>query len=240
MKLDNAAYGCILWRWKMGKILIIEDDTDLREGLAFSLASEGYAIEAVGTLKAAWRSMQASPCDLVLLDCNLPDGSGFDFCTRMKQDSGIPIFMLTARDTEMDEVKALELGMDDFMSKPFSLAVLKARVKKLLQKAEPQTQLVSGGVRVDKDRCRIYKDGGEVACSRVEYQMLAYLIENEGKVLSKEQILSHVWDSQGRFVEENAVPVNIRRLRLKIEDDPKEPVRIKTVHGIGYVWKPAK
>ena len=224
----------------MKKILVIEDDTDLREGLAFSLTSEGYAIEAAGTLYAAWRSLQTKPCDLVLLDCNLPDGSGFDFCTRIKKDRDIPILMLTARDTEMDEVKALELGMDDFMSKPFSLAVLKARVKKLLQKAEPQTQLVSGGIRIDRNSCRIFKDGEEVACSKIEYQILAYLMENAGKVLSKEQILSHVWDSQGRFVEENAVPVNIRRLRLKIEDDPKEPERIKTVHGIGYVWKHIK
>lgn len=218
-------------------ILIVEDDTDLREGLAFSLQSEGYEVETAGTQKAAWRSFQAKAFDLVLLDCNLPDGSGFDFCTKIKKARDLPILMLTARDTEMDEVKALELGMDDFMSKPFSLAVLKARMKKLLQKAKPQMQLVSGSIRIDKNSCQIFKDSREVACSKIEYQVLTYLMENAGRVVSKEQILSHVWDSQGRFVEENAVPVNIRRLRLKIENDPNHPRHIQTVHGIGYIWK---
>ena len=137
----------------------------------------------------------------------------------------------------MDEVQALELGMDDFMSKPFSLAVLKARIKKLLQKAKPQMQLLSGGIRIDKNSCQIFKEEEEIVCSKIEYQILTYLVEHAGKVLSKEQILSHVWDSQGRFVEENAVPVNIRRLRLKVEDDPKHPRHIQTVHGIGYIWK---
>lgn len=218
-------------------ILIVEDDTDLREGLAFSLKSEGYLIETASTQKAAWRSFREKSLDLVLLDCNLPDGSGFDFCTKVKKIRDLPILMLTARDTEMDEVQALELGMDDFMSKPFSLAVLKARIKKLLQKAKPQMQLLSGGIRIDKNSCQIFKEEEEIVCSKIEYQILTYLVEHAGKVLSKEQILSHVWDSQGRFVEENAVPVNIRRLRLKVEDDPKHPRHIQTVHRIGYIWK---
>lgn len=226
----------------MSRILIIEDDADLREGLSFSMQAEGYQTETAATAAEGWEILQKKETDLILLDCNLPDGSGFDLCAGIRQhqkhpDQKLPILMLTARDTEMDEVKALELGMDDFMSKPFSLAVLKARVKKLLQQAAPQMRLVSHGIVADKEQCKIYKEGKEISCSRIEYQMLVYFMENAGKILSKEQILAHIWDSQGRFVDDNAVPVNIRRLRLKIETDPKEPERIQTVHGIGYVWK---
>ena len=118
----------------MKTILIIEDDIDLREGISFSLQSEGYQILTAEKLEDGWKSILKENPDLILLDCNLPDGTGFDLCIRVKEHMQVPILMLTARDTEMDEVKALELGMDDFMSKPFSLAVLKARIKKLLLK----------------------------------------------------------------------------------------------------------
>ncbi len=221
----------------MKKILIIEDDTDLQEGLVFSLQQDGYAVLAAGTLKYGQTLLEAEGCDMVLLDCNLPDGSGFDFCINVKKRYSIPILMLTARDTEMDEVKALELGMDDFMSKPFSLAVLKARIKKLLPDENDKLQLVSNGITLDKNTCKVYKNGEELECSKIEYQMLLYFMENAGIVLSKEQILAHVWDSNGKYVIENTVPVNIRRLRARIEDDPQNPKRIQTVYGIGYIWK---
>lgn len=120
----------------MKTILIIEDDIDLREGISFSLQSEGYQILTAEKLENGWKSILKENPDLILLDCNLPDGTGFDLCIRVKEHMQVPILMLTARDTEMDEVKALELGMDDFMSKPFSLAVLKARIKKLFLKEE--------------------------------------------------------------------------------------------------------
>lgn len=219
----------------MKKILIVEDDTDLQDGLSFSLLQENYETAAASTLKQAWELLDTG-IDLILLDCNLPDGSGFDFCTKVKKNYSIPILMLTARDTEMDEVKALELGMDDFMSKPFSLAVLKARIKKLVTDESASLQLVSGGIMVDKNTCKVYKNGMELACSKIEYQLLVFFMENAKIVLSHEQILEHVWDSRGRYVDENAVPVNIKRLRARIEDDPKNPQYIKTVYGIGYVW----
>lgn len=221
----------------MNKILIVEDDLDLQEGLSFSLQSEGYEVINADTVEQAYAIFESQGCNLILLDCNLPDGSGFELCTRIKKSYSVPILMLTARDTEMDEVKALELGMDDFMSKPFSLAVLKARIKKLIAKEMPQLQVVSNGITIDRNTCKVYKNETEIICSKIEYQILGYFMENAGKVLSKEQILSHVWDSQGRFVDDNTVPVNIRRLRAKIEDDPKNPEKIKTVHGIGYIWK---
>ena len=221
----------------MRKILIIEDDEDLREGLAFSLQMDGYEIRCAGTKREGMERIRGESFDLVLLDCNLPDGSGFDLCTQIGAGETIPVFMLTARNTEMDEVKALELGVADFMSKPFSLAVLKARIRKILNSSAPDMRLVSGGITVDRDGCRVYRKDEEVMLSRVEYQLLLYLMENRNRVLSKEQILEHVWDSQGKFVDENTLSVNIRRLRTKLEVDPKHPERIRTVHGIGYIWK---
>ena len=157
-------------------ILIIEDDTDLQDGLSFSLQSEGYQTRAASTVKEGLRIFHDQGCDLLLLDCNLPDGNGFDLCARIKGERDIPIFMLTARDTEMDEVKALETGMDDFMSKPFSLAVLKARIKKLLRRDTLQIPLSSGDIRIDRNTCKVYKNQTEIHCSKTEYQLLLYFV----------------------------------------------------------------
>ncbi len=220
-----------------GTLLIIEDDLDLLEGLAFSMEKEGCRVLTAKSCAEGRKVLKTEPCSCILLDCNLPDGSGFDFCRQVKERREIPILMLTARDTEMDEVKALELGMDDFMSKPFSLAVLKARLRKLMQKERKADRLVSGGIVVDKDRCRVFRGEEEISCSRIEYQLLVYFMENKNQVLSKEQILASVWDSQGRFVDDSTVSVNIRRLRAKIENDPKNPERIRNVYGIGYIWR---
>lgn len=221
----------------MSRILIIEDDEDLRDGLAFSLAMDGCETSCAGTKREGMEQLKKGRYDLVLLDCNLPDGSGYDLCTEIREYGDMPLFMLTARNTEMDEVKALELGAADFMSKPFSLAVLKARIRKILQSAEQGSRLVSGGIVIERDASRILREGSEIPLSRIEYQLLLYLVENRNRVLAKEQILSYVWDSQGKFVDENTLSVNIRRLRAKLEEDPKHPERIRTVHGIGYVWK---
>lgn len=220
-----------------GKILIIEDDVDLREGLHFSFAGDGYAVFDAGTKKQGLQEIEKGIYDLVLLDCNLPDGSGFDLCREVRQFGKIPIIMLTARDTEMDEIKALELGVDDYLSKPFSLGVLKARMKRILHGKTEEPKLASGNIVIDKSTCKAYKGGDEILLSRLEYRLLMYLMENKNHVLSKEQILSHIWDNEGKYVDNNTVPVNISRLRTKIEDDASDPKRIKTIHGIGYIWK---
>ncbi len=222
----------------MKKLLIVEDDLDLQEGLAFSMKNEGYQILCAQGKAEGLQMMERERCDCVLLDCNLPDGSGFDFCMEAKKRHETPILMLTARDTEIDEVKALELGMDDFMTKPFSLAVLKLRIRKLMQRGSEESQLISsGGIAVDKNSCKVFKGETEIPCSKIEYQLLLYFLENRNRVLSKEQVLASVWDSQGKYVDENTVSVNIKRLRGKIEDDPKTPRRIKTVYGMGYIWR---
>ena len=218
-------------------ILIIEDDSDLREGLHFSFAGDGYDVLDAGTKRQGLYEIKKGVCDLVLLDCNLPDGTGFELCKEIRSFSKVPVIMLTARDTEMDEIKALELGVDDYLSKPFSLGVLKARIKRLLdRKAEP-AKLVSGELAIDKNTCRVYKNGEEIVLSRQEYKLLLYLLENKNHVLSKEQILSHIWDNEGKFVDPNTVSVNISRLRTKVENNASDPKYIKTIHGIGYIWK---
>lgn len=144
--------------------------------------------------------------------------------------------MLTARDSELDEVKALELGVSDYMSKPFSVAVLKARVKKML-KAPEYAILESGSIRMNLSACKVEQDRKEIALSAIEFKLLTYFLRNKGLVLSKEQILEQIWEKDGQFVDDNIVSVNITRLRKKIETDPKHPQRLKTVHGMGYIWK---
>ena len=144
--------------------------------------------------------------------------------------------MLTARDTELDEIKALELGADDYMSKPFSVAVLKARVKKILINTE-HSILKSGNIRVDLSNGKVTKNEEEIELSSTELKLLVYFIKNTGLILSKEQILMKIWENDGEFVDDNIVSVNIRRLRIKIESDAKNPQHIKTVHGMGYIWK---
>lgn len=219
------------------RIMLVEDDRDLSEGLALSFRAEGYEVVGASGVEECMKLFQKGEVDCVILDCNLPDGDGFSLCTQIKKQCMVPILMLTARDNELDEVKALEIGMDDFMSKPFSLAVLKARVRKLLSRQEEPVMLISNGISVDKNKCKVYKREEEINLSRLEYQILVYFLENKNQILSKEQILSHIWDSQGNYVVEHTVVVNIMRLRAKIEDDPERPERIKTVHGMGYIWK---
>ena len=219
------------------KLLIIEDDIDLREGLHFSFEGDGYEVLDVGSRREGQQEMKKGIYDLVLLDCNLPDGTGFDLCREVRKFSNIPIIMLTARDTEMDEIKALELGVNDYLSKPFSLGVLKARMKRILNEKSETANLCSGNIVIDKNTCKVYKDEEEIALSKLEYRLLIYFIENKNHVLSKEQILSQIWDCDGKYVDNNTVSVNISRLRMKIEDDVSNPKFIKTIHGVGYIWK---
>ena len=191
----------------------------------------------MGTRREGQQEIKKGIYDLVLLDCNLPDGTGFDLCREVRLFSNIPIIMLTARDTELDEIKALELGVNDYLSKPFSLGVLKARMKRILNEKAETANLCSGDIVIDKSTCKVYKDKKEIALSQLEYRLLMYLIENKNHVLSKEQILSQIWDSDGKYVDNNTVSVNISRLRMKIEEDASNPKFIKTVHGVGYIWK---
>lgn len=219
------------------KIGIIEDDSALREGLALAFELEGYETAAAGTMAEGRRLLEAGGLALLILDCNLPDGSGFDLVRQLRASSRLPVLMLTARDSEMDEVKGLELGVDDFMRKPFSLAVLQARVRKILRRQEEPALLSSGDITVDLGKGEVRKQGELLALSGTEQRLLLCFLEHPGQLLTKGQLLERIWDCEGIYVDENTLAVAIRRLRVKIEEDPGEPRRIRTVHGQGYLWQ---
>ena len=225
-------------------IFLIEDDEVLAEGISFMLEKEGYETERFSACSDSRRALEQTQPDLILLDWNLPDGDGLMLCREISEKWKIPILMITARDMEIDQVMCLESGADDYIAKPFSLAVLKARIAALLRRqggqSEKAGQLISGQIRVDKKEMRAWKEDEELDLSLTEYRILKYFLENKNQVLLKEQILSHVWDNGGKFVEENTLMVNIRRLRTKVERDASHPEYIKTVHGMGYLWEERK
>ena len=225
-------------------IFLIEDDEALAEGISFMLEKEGYETERFSACSDSRRALEQTQPDLILLDWNLPDGDGLMLCREISEKWKIPILMITARDMEIDQVMCLESGADYYIAKPFSLAVLKARIAALLRRqggqSEKAGQLISGQIRVDNKEMRAWKEDEELDLSLTEYRILKYFLENKNQVLLKEQILSHVWDNGGKFVEENTLMVNIRRLRTKVEKDASHPEYIKTVHGMGYLWEERK
>ena len=222
------------------KILVIEDDQGLRQGIAFSLTQEGYQVLQASSGKEGYRLfLQESPQG-ILLDLNLPDMDGNDLCRKIRKTSQVPILMLTARDMETDEIMGLSQGADDYMTKPFSIAVLKLRLAKLLDRNMEKEEahiLRSGDIVLDQDLIKVWKENQEMECSVTEYRILKYFLENKNQVLTQNQILEAVWDLDGKFVNPNTLQVNIGRLRKKIEKDPSSPRYIKTIRGIGYIWE---
>lgn len=222
------------------KILVIEDDQGLRQGIAFSLTQEGYQVLQASSGKEGYRLfLQESPQG-ILLDLNLPDMDGNDLCRKIRETSQVPILMLTARDMETDEIMGLSQGADDYMTKPFSIAVLKLRLEKLLDRNMEKEEahiLRSGDIVLDQDLIKVWKENQEMECSVTEYRILKYFLENKNQVLTQNQILEAVWDLDGKFVNPNTLQVNIGRLRKKIEKDPSSPRYIKTIRGIGYIWE---
>lgn len=224
----------------MVKLYIAEDDQALARGMKFTLERDGYQVYVSSTCRELMEQIHKETPDLVLLDWNLPDGDGLELCQELKETGDIPVFMITARNMEMDQVMCLEGGADDYIAKPFSLSVLKARITALLRRSRGTDMIAalrSGDIRMDIKEWKVYKGDQELECSLTECRLLKLFLENKNQVLQKEQLLNKVWDDQGNFVEENTLSVNIRRLRLKLEDDPANPVHIKTIHGIGYLWK---
>lgn len=219
-------------------ILILEDDENLSRGIAFTFEKDGYFAVSANSITEGKRLLAQHRADLILLDLGLPDGNGMDLCKDIRTYSHVPIIMLTACDLETDEVSGLLAGADDYITKPFSLSILRARVEALLRRAEVESRHIirSGEYSLDTDTCKFYRGDGEIPVSVTEFKLLVFLMTNAGQVLSKEQILSALWDNAGNFVDENTLPVNISRLRAKLESDPKSPHIIKTIHGIGYVW----
>ena len=216
----------------MERILLIEDDQALGRGTALALAGEGREIRVAATLAQGWAALGEGEYALVLLDLNLPDGNGLDFLTALRRTSGVPVLILTANDLESDQVAGLELGADDYVTKPFSLAVLRARVNRLLRRGSaPAAALELGPFSFDFERLRFMRNGTEVELSKTEQRLLHLLVEHRGQTLTREQLLDRVWDG-GEFVDANALSVAVKRLRDKLTDAP-----IKTVYGLGYTWE---
>ncbi|MGM0213154.1 response regulator transcription factor [Enterococcus sp. AZ109] len=220
------------------KIIVIEDDENLRRGISFCLEQEGYSVHTNYQVQGTIELIKETTPDLIILDVNLPDGNGFDLCREIRQFSRAPIFFLTALDMEIDIITGLSIGGDDYLTKPFSLGILKAKIALILKREERQAQEIQLPPFVlNLESQRLFKAGEEILLSATEFRMISYLMQNAGVVLTKEQLLKALWDDNGKFVDENALSVNMRRIRLKLEEDPKNPQYIETVRGIGYVWK---
>ena len=219
----------------MDTILIIEDDHALAEGLTRALSTDRIQAENCPTLQEAKKRLSKQHYDLVILDINLPDGNGFDFLKVIKETYGCPVVMLTANDLESDVVSGLEQGADDYITKPFSLAILRARVGAQLRKRQdvnPHMPIRIGKYSFDFDRMEFSHSGKPATLSKTEQKLLRMLVENAGITLTRDRLIDAVWTKDAEFVDENALSVTVKRLRDKLDAEEQ----IRTVYGIGYVW----
>jgi DNA-binding response OmpR family regulator len=223
-------------------ILVVDDERTLRETLAESLEEEGYTVFQAADGRQAIESFRKYHPDLILLDLMLPEISGTEVCRIIRSESGVPILMLTAKSAEIDKVVGLELGADDYVTKPFSFRELLARVRALLRRVEAQAQATEsetielGAVTVDLAGRRLLRDGEALPVKPKAFDLLAFLLKNAGHVFTRDQLLEHVWgyDYGG---ETRTVDVHVHWLRAQIEADPAEPVHLETVRGVGYVLR---
>ena len=222
----------------MNHILIVEDDAALSNGIVLALKDDNCTFVQAYDIAAAKQQMKSNSFDLVILDVNLPDGNGLDLLADIRKRLAWPVIVLTANDMETDIVTGFELGADDYITKPFSLMVLRARVGVQLRKGGSP---FSGAVQIDKfsfsfEKMEFLKDGKLVELSKTEQKLLRVLIENRGNTISRAVLVDRIWTDGLAYVDENALSVAIKRLRDKLEDVPSAPQYIKTVYGIGYTW----
>ncbi len=218
----------------MKTILLLEDDKSLNRGISFTLQKEGYQVYSAFTIQEAEKIFHSKGADMVISDITLPDGSGLDFGRLVRKESDACLLYLTALDTEIDIVNGYDSGADDYITKPFSLMVLTSKVNAIMRRlmGKDANVLISGDIEVRLQEAKVYKQGAEISLSKTEMQMLIYLLENAGQILSKENILSHIWGIDGQFVDDNTVTVNISRLKNKLDTDA-----ISNVRGLGYLWR---
>ena len=229
----------------MNTILLLEDEAALRRGIQFKLEKDGYQVITCSTVRDACQKFLAGNIHLILCDIMLPDGSGLDFCKYIREDlhSDVQFIFLTAMDTELDIVMGYETGADDYITKPFSLAVLMSKVNSVFKRIEKRSQsknaeaaaIKSGRLLYYPNEMHLLVDGQSVELTRNEYRLLQLFLNHPKQILSKKQILEQMFDSDGNFVDDNTVAVNIRRLREKINDTAEKRM-IKNIRGMGYVW----
>lgn len=223
----------------MKRILLVEDDREISRNLTLLLKAEGFAVTHAATQAEAASLLAESPAenpyDLALVDISLPDGNGFSVCTEVKQTRDIPVIFLTASGDEASVVTGLNIGADDYITKPFRSRELIARIKTALRKSgRAPSAFEMEGLRVDTASGVVKKDGREIFLSALEYRLLLVFINNPGNIITRDRLLDELWDAAGEFVNNNTLTVYIKRLREKIEEDPASPRIILTVRGIGY------
>lgn len=219
------------------KLFVLEDDEAIGIGLSYSLENEGYEVVLAKDVKSAIKTISNDKFDLYILDLTLPDGNGYDVCKMIKAQGDLPVIFLTAYDDEVNVVMGFELGADDYISKPFRVKELLARIKSVLRRYSKES--ADGIVKIDNltintNEAKVYKNNEEVVLTAMEYRLLLTLLNNRGNILTRNKLLEDIWDVQGDFVNDNTLTVYIKRLRDKIEDDPTQPDIVKTVRGLGY------
>ena len=219
-------------------IFLLEDDEAIGVALTYSLQSEGYDVTLAKNIAEAKSIINSNTFSLYILDLTLPDGSGYDICKAVKAQGDYPVIFLTAYDDEVNVVMGFDLGADDYISKPFRLKELLARIKSVLRRYSKDSAdgtVHIENVTVNTNEARVFKNGEEVILTAMEYRLLLTMLNNRGIVLTRNKLLEDIWDIEGDFVNDNTLTVYIKRLRNKIEDNPAEPSIIKTVRGMGYI-----
>jgi len=221
----------------MPKILLVEDEASLAETISYNLREEGYKVHVVSDGLSALDSIRTEKFDLILLDIMLPGMDGLEVCRCIRRESNVPILMLTAKSREIDKVVGLEVGADDYITKPFGMLELIARIRAALRRSRTETQsqelLAAHGVELDVTRHRVIVEGRETELRPKEFQLLHLLMANRGRVMERRVLLDRVW-GEDEYIDPGTVDVHVRRLREKVENDPSDPKRILTVRGIGY------
>lgn len=224
----------------MINILMVEDDSTIAFGVKYALEQEGFKIDISKDLESARNNINEKNYDIILLDVMLPDGNGYDFCEEIRKIKDIPIIFLTACDDEVNIVMGLDIGGDDYMTKPFRVRELISRIKAVVRRNKGEDKgkkiLKYGDLSIHTLEARVYKCNEEIFLTSAEYKLLLILIQNENIVLSRNQILEKLWDVTYDFINDNTLTVYIKRLREKIEDDSSNPKFIITVRGMGYKW----
>ncbi len=220
------------------KILVVEDDLSIAMGIEYSLGQEGYEVKVCGNVAEGKAYIENEVVDLCLLDLTLPDGSGYELCKVAKENRDIPVIFLTACDDEVNVVMGLDMGADDYVTKPFRIRELISRIKSVLRRHNKTDSTKAifnyNNIRINTLEAKVYKNNKEVQLTALEYRLLLTFITHEGQALSRNQLLEGIWDIAGDFVNDNTVTVYIKRLRDKLEDDPGNPTFIMTIRGIGY------
>ena len=219
-------------------IQIVEDDRALSDGIRLALREPELTFIQNTNIRQAKQTFEQEKPELLILDVNLPDGSGYEYLEWVRARSGIPVLMLTANDMEIDEVTGLSLGADDYMTKPFSIAVLRARIQALRRRlGEKNKNAYTGdGFSFDFEKLKFFANGQEIFLSVNEQRLLRLLVDNPGRILTREVLVDRIW-GDGEYVDENALSVTVRRLRAKLEDEETHGSCIQTVYGQGYMWK---